>query len=724
MRACLSVILVLSIFHLSGCAWFMRTEHPEPNVLDAPAKESLDSIGIERDVPRRLEMLNEFYTLYLKSSYLPDAVAIELRTYADEENDTDLLSRVQYWQNAYPDSPKILTAIVSARVNRDLPPEETFSIIEHILRIHPRKSTGDPKFNLLEARTLISLNRFDEARHCLETGRNTVKDNNSGLEAEYALRLGQVKSAQDDSAGAIHEFIRCAVLGAPRNRWVPDAMDALNGLFEGKSPVDLLHGCRNSMNYTGPVFTDVTEETGLSNLTRSRVSWGDADNDGFMDILLDGSVLLHNRAGYRFVDISEDAGLEDGFHGGLWADIDNDGDSDLFVLSHGDTPETGDRIYTNNGDLTFTHQDSAGVADVYRTEGAAWGDYNGDGSIDLYVANYEMAVTETQAERGRGTPDFLYKNAGDGRFIDVTRPMGIDPEEDRCGRGVAWSDYDNDGDADIFVSNYRLQENFLWRNDGDHYTNSGLELGLAGTSVDGYWGHTIGSSWADINNDGFPEIFCANLAHPRYIEFSDVSGIFYNPGRHGGKFLNKTSGSGISFDETHSDPAWCDVDNDGDLDLFITSIYTNERSYLYLNLGNGTFSDVTFLSGARVYNGWGCAFADYNNDGRMDLLVGSSSGVRLLRNDTLNHHHWLQIQVTGKFDNSDGFGCRIRIDQNGSIQYRDIQGGRGTTSQDSSITHFGLGKSDDPVKIHVTFPSGDVLEMLTEHLDVMTRIFQ
>jgi len=176
----------------------------------------------------------------------------------------------------------------------------------------------------------------------------------------------------------------------------------------------------------------------------------------------------------------------------------------------------------------------------------------------------------------------------------------------------------------------------------------------------------------------------------------------------------KAIGARIRYEETHSDPAWADVDNDGDLDLYITSIYEGRRSFLYENhpiydadrpskpIGRW-FSENTWQSGTRVFNGWGCAFADFDNDGDQDLVVGSGSGVKLFRNDTKNGNKWLEVRVIGREFSRAGIGARVIVTQGKNRQIREVEGGKGTMSQNSLVQHFGLGLVDKPVTVEVRF---------------------
>jgi len=480
-------------------------------------------------------------------------------------------------------------------------------------------------------------------------------------------------------------------------------------------------------------FTDVTVEAGLSGAKGLRVAWGDYNNDGYEDILLDGHRLFRNMEGGGFIEVTKEAGITEisGAKGGIWGDFDNDGYLDFYTFASG--RGNMDRIWKNNGDGSFT--DITGVAmktpDSDPSEAASLGDYDNDGFLDIYVANYEKPLSQT-VERGICRPDRLFHNNGDGTFTDVSTQAGIVSLENMCGRGVSWGDYDNDGDLDIYVSNYRLDPNFLWRNNGNGtFTNVAKEAGVEGSEEEGAYGHTIGAEWGDINADGYLDLFVSNLAHPRYIGFSDKSMLLINQGPPDFKFIDKFSKSGIRFEETSADPSLADYDNDGILDLYFTSTYEGRKSFLYRGKGDGTFTDVTWLAGVRVDNGWGNAFADYDNDGDLDLLVGSPDGVRLFRNDG-NNHHWIHIKVVGRESNRAGIGTKVTVthapsyregrgcakgDCNKSGMYisprqiREVQGGKGSGSEHSLPVEFGLGDYGGPVDIEVRFPSGKVVQL-------------
>lgn len=563
---------------------------------------------------------------------------------------------------------------------------------------------GNSRMNY--ARALLQRGSLDEAELWIRDAiENTPFDvNHYRTLSPYWFILAQIQEKQGFNEKAVGSYINALIQGDVRNYWSSKADSALRRLYERKfsQKEDLLHYAREIVGYEGPYFVDVTDPIGLGERRESRIAWGDYDLDGYDDLLLNGSRLFKNIKGEKFVDVTEKVGIANTVgSGGVWGDYDNDGSLDFYTISSG---KNTDRLWHNNGEGSFTDVThwAGEISDSFPTEGAAWGDLDGDGYLDLYVANYEIWGEH------RYFPDRLYQNKGDGTFVEVSEDVGIIPpfDEHRAGRGVACADYDLDHDLDIHVANYRLQENFLWKNLGDGtFTNMAAILGVAGDEVAGWWGHTIGSEWGDYDNDGDLDLITANLAHPRYIEFSNKTMLYENLGAPQFEFQDLRESAGIKYEETHSDPSWGDVDKDGDLDLYITSVYEGRRSFLYENLGEGKFRDVTWLAGVRVFNGWGCAFSDFDQDGDLDLYVASGSGGHLFRNEG-NTNNWLKVKVVGNQSNKAGIGTQIRVVQDGKLQLREVEGGKGTTSQHSLVAFFGFGEDESPVRVEVRFPSG------------------
>ncbi|MGB9561937.1 MAG: FG-GAP-like repeat-containing protein, partial [bacterium] len=261
-------------------------------------------------------------------------------------------------------------------------------------------------------------------------------------------------------------------------------------------------------------------------------------------------------------------------------------------------------------------------------------------------------------------------------------------------RGVNPCDFNMDGFADIYVSNYRLNPNFLWVNDGSgHFFNYAREYGVEGTrryyGGSAYWGHTIGSEWADFDNDLDFDLFTANLAHPRFLAFSDLSKLYVNDGAPDYTFHDIFGSSGIIYQETHSEPSWGDIDNDGDLDLFITCVYEGRRSFMYRNDGDGIFTDITYETGLLVENGWGAAFSDYDKDGFIDLAVSSGGRIKIFKNKG-NLNNYIEIRLKGVNCNRAAIGAIVKAYSQELWQMRYVEGGKGTSNQNSLVVHFGL----------------------------------
>ena len=268
-------------------------------------------------------------------------------------------------------------------------------------------------------------------------------------------------------------------------------------------------------------FEDVTDEAGMAGLSGAVAAWGDSDNDGWVDLYVGGQ-LWKNEQG-RFV-LMADAGLEGP---GIWADIDNDGWLDLFC-------------WTGRGRL-FRNVDGESFADLSAefpevpmsvSLGACWGDFDGDGLVDLYLGGYETPGYETDA---------IYRNRGGGTFEQVWQTTGkLQPA-----RGITAADFDEDGDLDVYVSNYRLEPNLLWRNDGSgEFVDVSHDFGTAGDGDLGAWGHTIGSAWGDFDNDGHFDLFVGNFSHPP--AYQDRAKFLRNLGPDGAFHFEDLSGDARS----------------------------------------------------------------------------------------------------------------------------------------------------------------------------------
>ncbi|MBW1807049.1 MAG: CRTAC1 family protein [Deltaproteobacteria bacterium] len=453
-------------------------------------------------------------------------------------------------------------------------------------------------------------------------------------------------------------------------------------------------------------FTDVTELTGFGR--PRRIAAVDFDLDGDIDVL-QGGKLLRNEGG-QFVDVSEAVGLS-GFPsvvGGVFADYDRDGDLDLFLFvnsccSEAEAAGVYDRLLRNDQGVFTDVTDTAGTLDYYPNESASWGDFNSDGYPDLFLPGYSRTGAMSTP-----TGYTLFINDQDGTFSRSPNPGMIGLEPAKVSRTVPWADYDQDGLLDLYVGAYRLQQNYLYRNLGGSFEEVGQVTNTAGIETSGSYGHSIGAEWGDLDNDGDLDLVVMNLAHPRFLSFSDLSKIYLNPyGTGSTNFIDVRQEVGVAYKETASEPALGDFDNDGDLDLFQTNVYVGRESNFYANRfveeGSLRFEEISYSSGARVDNGWGAVWADYDGDGDLDLLAQG-----LYRNDG-PVGNWLKVRLKGG-DGQDtfGIGATVSVTAGDLSVTRLVSAGKGVGNQNPFELHFGLGDSEMYDSIHVNWLGGQV----------------
>jgi hypothetical protein len=424
------------------------------------------------------------------------------------------------------------------------------------------------------------------------------------------------------------------------------------------------------------------------------VAWGDYDNDGDQDIYLtcpgNPNHLYRNDGGGTFSDVTSTAGSDLGdngyCYGTAWGDYDNDGDLDLYMAKS----NTWNVLFRNNGNGTLSRMGTV-MGDTRNSAGVAWGDYDNDGDVDMYVTNLGDYFN-------RNT---LYRNDGGGTFTDVTSTP-LDDTDD--GHSHTWGDYDNDGDLDLYVVNDG-QANKLFRNDG------------GGTFVDvSAWplndaGNGKGAAWGDYDNDGDLDLYLGNTM--------GNNKLFRNDG--GGSFSDVTPAALANLWATYA-VAWADYDNDGDLDLFATD--WGSQSKLFRNDGGGTFTDVTGGVLGNTYWCYGAAWADYDKDGDLDLYLGNTQGQSnvLFQNQVGSQNRWLHINLVGVISNKAAIGARVRAVAGGISQIREVSGGSGYCSQNSLTVEFGLGSATAVDTLEIDWPSGHVQRLTAVPVDTIIQI--
>jgi hypothetical protein len=550
-----------------------------------------------------------------------------------------------------------------------------------------------------------------------------------------AKRWGRAALAAIAAAGAF-------VVAAPR----------ASDLYEG-SP-DLGFSFANvarqaGLNHT-TVFGGSAANKYLLETTGTGVAFIDYDNDGWLDLFfvngttLEGfppdkaptNHLYRNRGDGTFEDVTARAGLTaSGWgQGACVGDYDGDGYDDLFVSYFGHN-----RLYRNRGNGTFEDATSAAGLENGRGARPRWGtgcaflDYDRDGRLDLFVANYidlDLATAPTpesglcrykgiQVACGppglTGGKNILYHNRGDGTFEDVSDAAGITRASGTYGLGVSTLDFDNDGWVDLYVANDSNPSSLLRNNHDGTFTDIGVASGCA-YSQDGKPQAGMGVAVGDYDRNGTMDIFKTNFA-------GDTSTLYANSGDGSCQDRTFASGLGVNTRWLGWGTAFVDLDHDGWLDLFLTNghVYPEvvqikaeaaykQRKVVYRNLRNGRFLDVTDRLGEPVTTpkaGRGAAFGDFDNDGRVDVAVANVNDMPdLFRLKIDGPNHWVTLKLVGVQSNRNAIGSRVHITAGDAKQWDEVRGGGSYLSQNDFRVHFGLGAAAQIDRVDVRWPNG------------------
>ncbi|KAA3638698.1 MAG: CRTAC1 family protein, partial [Bacteroidetes bacterium] len=481
-------------------------------------------------------------------------------------------------------------------------------------------------------------------------------------------------------------------------------------------------------NLPGQGFSDETSNAGIvmvhdgaaipSDIQSigSGAVWFDYNNDGQLDLYvtmrLEANRLYHNNGNGTFTDVAQSLGVEDAMHdgsGAAAADFNNDGYQDLFLANSNQ-----DVLLKNNGGNSFTDiTASAGISTTDQSRGASasWGDFNNDGFLDLYVANHNMVPGYTDGS----FQDRLYMNNGDETFTDVSIILAETGTITGFGFIGGWTDFDRDGDLDLFLVNDCLSTNPIpmkvFRNDGDthpslpwNFTEVSVQVGIDDCA------NGMGIAVGDYDHDGWMDVY-----------YSDIgpANLFKN---NNGQFVDVSGSSGVNG-QVFPDFSWgtnfFDYDLDGWLDLFLVvgshhfpSSEEPKPNMLFHNNANGSnFSDV---SAAMNMNDDGRArtsvFGDYDNDGDPDMfIVNYGEAPLLMRNNNNNGNHFLKVHLIGTVSNYDGIGSYLKLTTpDGMTQYLETRSGSSLGGGDAIDAYFGMGSNTMATSLEITWPSGIV----------------
>jgi len=522
--------------------------------------------------------------------------------------------------------------------------------------------------------------------------------------------------------------------------------------------VTMAAGAANRVATTPITFTDVTAQAGIKFVHNSGragqkflpetvgagVAWFDADGDGWPDLLFINSkdwtprgrkslpALYRNNHDGTFTNITAGSGLDVEMYGIGVAigDYDNDGRDDVYI-----TALEGDHLFHNEGHGKFRDVTrAAGIDNANFGTSAAWVDYDRDGKLDLFVANYVQwsakgdlwcsldGATKSYCtpESYKGTSSKLYRNLGNGRFEDVTQKAGVgDPTSKSL--GVTVLDYNGDGWPDLFVSN-DTQPNKLYRNNRNGtFTDEGMAAGVA-FGEDGVARGAMGVDSADYDHSGRPSLLVGNFSN-------QMLGLYHNEGT--GLFVDEAPSSTVgraSLLTLTFGAFFFDYDLDGYPDIFAANGHIEEQigrvqpkvqykepPLLFHNLGKRQFDNVTARMGPafnRAVVARGAAYADYDHDGDLDIVVTTNDGpAYLFRNDGGNQNNWISIRLVGRKSNRDGIGAVVRVTSKLGKQWNMVRSGSSYCSQSDLALTFGLASDTEVQAIEIEWPSGAKQEL-------------
>lgn len=433
-------------------------------------------------------------------------------------------------------------------------------------------------------------------------------------------------------------------------------------------------------------------------LAQNSIAWGDINNDDYLDLLVNGKLFLNSPQ--KFSDITTNAGLSGSPGNNAFIDMNNDGNLDILFIYNSSDGKKPMEIYMNNGDKTFT-KNIVGLPGFRDVSSFAIGDVNNDNYPDLFL-------TQLWSPYPVAFPNYFYLNNKSNSFILKNGVCQTSPA--RRSRGSQFVDFDDDGDLDLYVANYYQETDELWENKGDLvFVDIIANKGIDKFTIDGKdnSNHGTGVDWYDYNNDGDIDLLLPQFAHPANAAFGFRGTTIYK--NEAGKFTDtynselSASEIGITYEETHAGGAWGDYDNDGLADFIITTYYGCRYVDLYKQNEDHTFKNSTFVSGLnRIVSGDDACWADFDNDGKLDLAMSINRKFSLFKNyyETTNNN-WVELDLINYNGLKVPIGAKVKVYANGNVYTQEVVAGRGQRMQKPSRLHFGIGNANEIEKVKV-----------------------
>lgn len=633
-----------------------------------------------------------------------------------------------------------LPDIVSARLlladllmtRRPPDPQGALTQYEAVLAIRPESRAARAG----AATSRLRVGQFDHSERSLSTLVQETPDDVAltFFHGTSLYRLGRYAEAADAWRGAIDALPATSPRQAVRKWNLRLAWLAAYGEYPGDLPPQYRIHLRDRGQSSPVTFTDVGASAGVDKVDRGRgVAWLDADGDGHLDVFAAGIHTLHGLylgdGSGGFADGTQASGLADptGGWSATAADYDNDGDTDLYATRDAWEGRAVNSLYRNTPGNDPPFVDAAaeiGVLDPDDSFHATWADVDADGWVDLYVND---GIT------GTGAANKLFINQRDGTFQDRAGPMGAGITGKSL--GVAFGDYDSDGDLDLYVVDVEAENNLLRNEAGKRFIDVTAEAGVQ---------RPVQASYApffhDYDGDGDLDLFVSTMCHYDHFVESQMTGIAGGPRAHlyrneaGSHFVEVGAEMGLARSFGSMGVGYGDVDYDGRVDIYLSNggpeMSRLEPNTLYHNREDG-FADITESAGVgHLGKGHGAIFADYDADGDLDLYTsigghhpGDAQANSLWRNDGVTQH-WIGFDLVGSASNRGAMGARVVVHAGSHLGVAQVTSGDAFGSTNSPVLEFGLGSRDRVDSVAVHWPSGQRQLLHSVAIDRLHRILE